>query len=168
MSPFPMRGEPEVDSRFQCGVSLKPERRMLRRNDATHGQFRTAESGRDGTVSDEQPARPLVGCGTGSGLRAHRASVESAAIPSAEQRTKGDREALSGQGHRLEPGPTDALDPALEEDTPGQAEAGAATAFPRTLHPCRYRSAGRVGRGSSGPVGSGGAAPGPAGRGRGW
>src|SRR6266581_4866561 len=129
-----MRGEPETGVRFQCGVSLKPERRMLRRNDATHGQFRTAESRRDGTVSDEQPARPLVGCGTRSGLRAHRASVESAAIPSAEQRTKGHREALSGQGDGLEPGSTHALDSALEEDPPGRAEAGAATAFPLALH----------------------------------
>src|SRR5437899_1396193 len=118
-----MRSEPEMRLSFQCGVSLKAKRRMLRRNDLTHGQFRTADPSRDGRVSEDPPPLPLVSSAEGIGLRAHRADIEGAAVPRAEQRARRDREALSGQGHGLEPGPTHALDTTLAADAKSPAQA---------------------------------------------
>src|SRR5258708_20078841 len=148
-SPFPMRSEPEIRLSFQCGVSLKPKRRMLRSNDATYGELRTADVSRNGRVSDEQSAYPAVSRRAGIGLHAHRTGIEAPAVPPAEQRAKGDREALSGQSHGLEPGSTHALDTTLDEDAPRRAQAGATAQFPLALHGCRHRHAGRDRRAAS-------------------
>ena len=135
---------------------------MLRMNDNSHEQFGEADARRDGGVRDHESARDLVGRGTRFGLRADRAGAEGAPISPAEQRATRDRETFPGEGHRLEPSPTDAPDPALDGYAADRTKTGAAPELPAALHRCRYRGAGRVGCGPRRSLGAGGPALVPA------
>src|SRR5260370_18438508 len=97
-------------------MSLKRKCRMLRMNDNPHEEFGAAELGRDEGVCDDQSPRGLVCRGGRSDLRVHRTVAEGASVSPVEERTKGDREELPGQGHGLEPRASDSADPALAED----------------------------------------------------
>jgi hypothetical protein len=124
-------------------------------NDNSHEQFGAAEPCRNGGVREDQPASELVGSGACGRLRVDRAGAEGASVPPAEQRTTRDRETLSGQSDRTEPGAVDATDPALDEDAADRAEAGAAPELPSALHRCGYRLARRDRRGARRSLGAG-------------
>src|SRR5690348_15753086 len=124
-----MRGEPETGKRFQREMSLKRKCWMLRMNDYPHEEFGAADSSRDEGVCDDQPPRGLVSSGGSSGLRVHRAGTEDVSVSPVEERAKGDREELPGQGHGLEPRASYPTDPALDPDAAYPEKAGPAPEF---------------------------------------
>src|SRR5438552_6702164 len=135
---------------------------MLRMNDNSHEQFGEADARRDGRIRDNQSARELVGGGTRLGLRTDRTGAESATVSPTEQGATRDREALSGEDHRLEPGPTDATDPALDGYAADRTQSGASAELPTALQRCGHRVTGRGGCGARGSLGAGGSIPMPA------
>src|ERR1700677_3347744 len=141
---------------------------MLRMNDNSHEQFGTADARRDGRIRDDQPASDVVGGRTRVRLQTDRAGAEGATVPPTEQRPTRNREALSEQGHRIEPSPTDATDPALDGDAADREKAGAAPELPPALQRRRHRVAGGGRCGARGSFGAGSAPPMPASLGGVW
>src|SRR5271167_5163732 len=133
-------------------MSLKRNYRMLRMNDNPHGQLRATGLGRDGRISEDKPARDMVGGGGRVRIWTDRAGPEGAPIRPAEQRAEGDCERFSGQGHHAEPGTDDAADPALDQDTADREETGAASQLPPALYFRRHRRVGGGGCGARGSV----------------
>ena len=117
-----MRGEPEVEIRFQREMSLKPtgpEVGILLVNDYQHAEPREADVERDGGVRRRQPEVDIV-CGRGrSHLWFHRSAPESPTVSTVEQRPTRYCTAVSVQNERAEPSANDPFDCPLDQDSPG-------------------------------------------------
>src|ERR1700722_17044957 len=154
-----MRGEPEMEIRFQREMSLKStaaEEGILLVNDYQHAEPREADLGRDGGVRRRQPEVDIV-CGRGrSHLWFHRRAPESPTVSTVEQRSTRYCTSFSGQGERAEPGANDSLDCPLDEDSPGTEAPGATASLSTTLYSGGHRLAGRGGWSASGLIRPGG------------